>query len=149
MQKKPPGYFKKYNDRRYTAHKKDVIAKVAAYQKANPDKLRKWRRDMYYRSPEKRIFYARQHQLRKKLFGSHTLDEWNNLKDLYQHCCLACGRQEPFTDLHYLWLTEDHVIPLAQNGTNDISNIQPLCIRCNNIKNNQTIDYRFPGEFAA
>jgi 5-methylcytosine-specific restriction enzyme A len=42
------------------------------------------------------------------------------------HQCQTCGATEN--------LTIDHIIPLAQGGTNDISNFQTLCQSCNSRK---------------
>lgn len=39
-------------------------------------------------------------------------------------------------------LTPDHVVPLGKGGSNDISNIQPLCLPCNLKKHNRCTDYR-------
>jgi 5-methylcytosine-specific restriction endonuclease McrA len=36
----------------------------------------------------------------------------------------------------------DHIVPLAQGGTNDISNLQTLCAKCNREKSAK-IDIRF------
>jgi 5-methylcytosine-specific restriction endonuclease McrA len=36
---------------------------------------------------------------------------------------LCCGEAKP--------LTVDHVVPVSKGGSNDISNIQPLCLECN------------------
>ena len=68
--------------------------------------------------------------------GSHSLEQWEALKDKYQHICLCCKKQEPF-----IVLTEDHIIPLTLGGTDDISNIQPLCRSCNSRKNAKVIDF--------
>ncbi len=42
------------------------------------------------------------------------------------YCCQHCGATKH--------LTIDHIIPLAQGGTNDISNLQTLCRSCNSRK---------------
>lgn len=37
---------------------------------------------------------------------------------------------------------KDHVVPVLFGGSNDISNIQPLCRSCNSSKGASTVDYR-------
>lgn len=32
------------------------------------------------------------------------------------------------------YLVVDHILPIAQGGTNDVDNLRPLCDRCNTIK---------------
>ncbi len=66
--------------------------------------------------------------------GSHTHNEWLALLRAYDNKCLRCGTTGR--------LTEDHIIPLSLGGTNDISNIQPLCKPCNSVKETKTTDYR-------
>lgn len=77
-----------------------------------------------------RAYRARKHAA----IGSHTAAEWDALCARYDHRCLACGERRP--------LTEDHVIPIVKGGSDDISNIQPLCKSCNSKKGTTTIDYR-------
>jgi 5-methylcytosine-specific restriction endonuclease McrA len=71
--------------------------------------------------------------------GQYTLQEWNNLKFAYDYMCLCCKRSEP-----EIKLVADHVNPVSRGGSNDISNIQPLCSSCNSQKYISTIDYRTP-----
>jgi len=52
--------------------------------------------------------------------------------------CQSCHK----TDLTAKALQVDHIIPLAQGGTNDFSNLQTLCAKCNRAKSSK-IDPRF------
>jgi hypothetical protein len=72
----------------------------------------------------------------KNAIGSHTKSEWDELKRKYNFKCARCGREELSVSL-----TKDHIVPLSLEGTNFIDNIQPLCRRCNSIKNASIICY--------
>ena len=52
----------------------------------------------------------------------------------YNYCCVSCGKHGP--------LTRDHVVPSVKHGPSSADNIQPLCLRCNELKHTKTIDYR-------
>lgn len=56
-------------------------------------------------------------------------------RDNYQ--CKSCGKTNHETDLNI-----DHIIPLSKGGTNDLSNLQTLCRKCNLQKSN-AFDTRF------
>ena len=66
--------------------------------------------------------------------GSFTAEEFQALCDETGNKCLCCGSLGP--------LVIDHVIPLSKGGSNNISNIQPLCGPCNSSKRSKTTDYR-------
>lgn len=61
-------------------------------------------------------------------------------RDNYQ--CKSCGKTQQETQL-----TVDHIIALARGGSNDISNLQTLCSRCNQQKKHH-FDPRFRRHFS-
>ncbi|MFB2974680.1 HNH endonuclease [Microseira sp. BLCC-F43] len=61
-------------------------------------------------------------------------------RDNYQ--CKSCGKTQQETEL-----TVDHIIALARGGSNDISNLQTLCSRCNQQKKHH-FDPRFRRHFS-
>ena len=56
-------------------------------------------------------------------------------RDNYQ--CQSCGANKQKASLNI-----DHIIPLAKGGSNDISNLQVLCSKCNQKKKHH-FDSRF------
>lgn len=85
---------------------------------------------------ERRVNY-----IKRKLAngGTHTQAEW--LKKLQRYSkCPGCGRfwedipPRPNKRYKNVW-TKDHRIPLLRRGSDDISNIQPLCYQCQFRKN--------------
>ncbi len=108
-------------------YRQDNKEKVALYGK----KFKSEHKELYN-------FYSRLRVYRKtSAEGSHTVQEWNELKKLYNYMCLSCKKIEPEVKL-----CEDHIVPLSKGGNNFISNIQPLCRPCNTSKMVKTIDYR-------
>lgn len=74
---------------------------------------------------------ARRYAREKGAVGSHTLQEWEDLKNSYNNCCVSCGNM--------VFLTKDHIIPLSKGGSDFIENIQPMCRSCNSKKNNKIL----------
>ena len=58
--------------------------------------------------------------------------------DRNNYQCQSCQK----IDLTAKILQIDHIIPLKQGGTNDISNLQTLCAKCNRQKTDK-LDPRF------
>jgi hypothetical protein len=55
--------------------------------------------------------------------------DWQQILEFYQRRCVVCGRSEPA-----IRLQQDHKVPRTRNGSNNLSNWQPLCDECNNFK---------------
>lgn len=68
--------------------------------------------------------------------GCHTYDEWEALKLHYGYECPCCKKREP-----EIKLTEDHIVPVSKGGTDNIENIQPLCLLCNIRKHTKVVKY--------
>ncbi len=99
------------------------------YHAAN---LKRWRRENPLKAAAQR---DRSRALRLNCEGSYTIEEFGALCEKYGNACLRCGdRDAP--------LTPDHVVPLSLGGSNWITNIQPLCRRCNSWKNARVMDFR-------
>jgi HNH endonuclease len=104
-------------------------------------------------NPEKRAhIHSKGHVKRKaklKDAGSFTLNEWKRLIEETGHKCVCCGMPEAEAIFRFPrrgeplrgQLTRDHIVPLCDNGTNTISNIQPTCLPCNMRKHRKHINY--------
>lgn len=69
---------------------------------------------------------ARRYAREKNAEGSHTLEEWQELKRKFGNKCAKCNKKK--------LLTKDHIKPLSEGGSDFIENIQPLCRNCNSRK---------------
>lgn len=116
----------------------------------NSEKMEEYRRKNYEENKERYLEQSKkwQHEhpeskaatMRKRRAqkvgggGTHTTAQWLALCEHYGNICLCCKQSLP--------LERDHVIPLKKKGTDDISNIQPLCRSCNSRKGIKTTDFR-------
>jgi len=146
-----------------------LLAYRKKWKKEHPDKMKSYRKKWNEKNPEMakicvenwqrnnperyaantRVSASRRRAFLRNAEGTHTLDEWLALKNSYGNICLCCKiSEEELHQLTKMRLTEDHIIPLHDGGSNWITNIQPLCKSCNvkNYKHRQKygeqIDYR-------
>lgn len=95
---------------------------MTSWQKNNRDKLK---------------FYKYKRRALIKISNKFSAQNWRDMKSEHKNTCLSCSQKEP-----NIILTIDHIIPLSKGGTHEKKNIQPLCNKCNLVKNARTIDYR-------
>lgn len=125
-------YYRQRQSIDWVAKSRDRVRRWAA---ENLEKNRAINRDHYRRNKEEYIARANARRITLAgLEGSHTLGEWQQLCRLFGGVCLRCGSAG--------LLTRDHVIPVSSRGRDDITNIQPLCRRCNSSKGSRCVDYR-------
>lgn len=120
----------------YAANKEQLLTKNKAWQKANRTRVNRVKREWYAKNPT--LALARTHRRRARSLGnggSYTNQEFLDLCVQFSNRCLCCKRDA-------VRLTPDHVIPLALGGRNDIGNIQPLCLKCNQEKHTRIVDFR-------
>lgn len=156
----------------YAANREDILARIREYNAAHPEKKQArqkryedshWdqilqrSRDYYAthkelhnarakswsdRHPEAKLAHVHNRRAKKLANGgTYTESEWIALKRKYDYRCLCCFKQEP-----EIWLTIDHVVPIAAGGRNSIDNLQPLCLHCNQSKGTKCIDFRESSE---
>jgi len=99
----------------YEAYRVKIMATVAAWYKARPEKVKA--KD------------ARRRAYKIGALGRFTAEEWQARKVYFNNRCVYCGQKKKN-------LTADHWIPLSEGGTNFISNIVPACRNCNSKKSN-------------
>jgi 5-methylcytosine-specific restriction endonuclease McrA len=122
-QKANPAKIGRYKRTHRATHREAIRAQQRKWTAANPDKVG-----------------AKRHRRRTREIdngGSFSSAEWAALKARYGYTCLRCGKREP-----EITLTPDHIVPVVNGGSSDISNIQPLCGPCNSAKGANSTDYR-------
>jgi hypothetical protein len=128
--------------RHYVKNRDRIRTAVKQKRMANPERFRAVDRARYWRNPEKRRHQSR--VARAKRTGSScylSLEGWKSLLRHFRFRCFYCS-----VKLTKRNRSLDHKIPLVRGGTNDIANLVPSCLRCNQRKNAQTAD-EFQGVF--
>lgn len=107
----------------------EVIERLREYRNRPDVKQRRkeWDRE-YMKDPKNRARHATVMRNRKDAPGSHTAEDISEIYEAQGGRCAYC-RKSVGDDYHV-----DHVIPLAKGGSNDRSNLQICCPRCNSQK---------------
>ena len=117
---------------RNPAKRADVRTKIRQAQKGKSY----WNKGLISKHKDYKALMCHRRRARKLgNGGSHTLGEWENLKAQYNWTCPRCKKSEP-----EIKLTQDHIVPISKGGSDNIENIQPLCLRCNISKGTKLLD---------
>ena len=129
------------NARAWGAANRERKAEVsAAWAKRNPEKVKASGRAWHKAHPENARERKHRRRAREKAaHGTWTADDLRLLQSILGDRCLHPGCRTP-TDR----VAVDHVIPLARGGSNQPTNLQPLCVHCNTRKCTRRTDYRTP-----
>ena len=131
---------KKYQEE----HKEQITEYKKAWTRANSARIAASKREYYERNREEVTSRSEEwgkdnaekvKQFKANNRGSFTAKEFRELCERYGNKCLCCG-------VTGVVLEADHVVPLTRGGSDDISNIQPLCGTCNRSKFVSIVDYR-------
>jgi 5-methylcytosine-specific restriction endonuclease McrA len=127
--------------KRWAADNEEKVAasKLAYYEREREEVIarsKKWAEENSERVQQAKANNRRRRRAaRHASHGNFTAEEFKELCERYDNKCLACGDAEAV-------LEADHVVPLTRGGSDEISNVQPLCGSCNRKKFVNIIDYR-------
>ena len=147
-------YYRSQSRLYYYEHRLAAIARVKAYAARHKAKIQKykseWAKKYYLLHPEKVIEKREKRKGRENRFlkleqlhkyrakkvingGQHTKESWEHLLQRFNHTCLACGTTKR--------IEKDHIVPVSGGGSNDITNLQPLCRSCNASKSDTQTNF--------
>lgn len=147
--------FAAYMRERYQRTREQEVARAAAWNRANPERVAANMRAHRARDPEGERQYlrtwraenadkvrahdAKKHARRRgaKAGGHVTAEEWRAIQAKHGHRCVYCNKKPGK-------LTMDHIVPLALGGAHEAANIAPACNSRNSRKGATS-----PAEFAA
>jgi 5-methylcytosine-specific restriction enzyme A len=122
--------------RYYVKNREQIRATVKQKRLATPGRFRSVDRARYRRNPEKRQHQSRVQRAKRSGVDCYiSLEDWKALLTRFNCRCAYCGQALTETNRSL-----DHSIPLIRGGTNDLSNLVPSCLRCNQRKNRLTAE---------
>lgn len=102
-----------------------------AYYQAHKEQSKKWYLDYIKRRRDVAYAIKARYKARKaQLPATLTPQDWQNIKDGFDHRCVYCNRQMQR-------LTQEHIIPVSKGGGYTPDNIVPACASCNSRKHTQ------------
>ena len=99
------------------------LARQKRYNERHHEKVREQAREYDRRTRQKHLMANRRRRsVLKGTGGDLTTTEWEELVEECGGMCVIC--HAPYEHM-------DHIIPLSKGGKHTLSNVQPLCAKCN------------------
>jgi len=111
-----------YHKNYYLKNAGDIKKCVSKYCKANKDRYK--------------VIKNRHKSKDRGLEFTLTLEQWNEIKNLFGNKCAYCGAKGE--------LTQDHFVPVYCGGAYAAENIIPACAKCNSSKKAQRFEQWYP-----
>lgn len=123
-------------------NKEYILGKVRAYHKKHKKRIaeymKQYSKQYHKENPNiQRQFTQKRRAKLKQLPHNLKLEEWLDIKHVFNNSCAYCGMTEKEHEKHYgEKLHQEHFIPLTKGGGYEKGNIIPSCRSCNCSKNN-------------
>lgn len=103
--------------------------KSRRWRAENPDRKKKENAEYYLRHPEERLGYNRKRRAIKHNAPGDgvTREQWKLVLMCANGRCYYCGKKSDKLEM-------DHITPLTRGGADDITNVIPVCKKCNSSK---------------
>lgn len=103
----------------------------------NKERYRPYQKEWWKAHRELSCMYSHRRRSRiKKLEATLTQEQWEFIKNYFNRRCAYCGKELP--------LTQDHFIPVANDGEYTHNNIIPACKSCNSSKHTKDFFEWYP-----
>lgn len=108
----------------YSRRNRQRINERKQLTRSDADRLRE--AEYRHRHRWQHVLYAQRHRARKLTAATLTEQEWQDALEAWGGLCAYCSRPAD---------SQDHLVPVSQNGTHDRWNVVPACLQCNRRKN--------------
>lgn len=124
-EEKNPGRVQQLNKEWHEKNRESALANMAVYRQEHPEYFAKKAKEWRAENQELARTITRRYKARRKgASGSFTDADIERLKVAQRGKCCYC--RKPLLKYHI-----DHIVPVSKGGSNDPSNLQLLCPRCN------------------
>jgi len=124
---------KKYNE----VNKECISEYRKRYNEENKLFIKERARRYRESNKEKCKLLLQRYKAKKRLLpATLTIEQWETVKQYFDHKCAYCGNSEP--------LAQEHFYPVSKGGEFTNNNIIPSCASCNSSKNNKLFNEWYP-----
>jgi len=131
------GYIAEQKKQHQQNNKESITEYSKQYRQDNKERLSEYRKQYCQENPEKCAIHKQRRRARKRQLDSTlTPEQWENIKENFNHKCAYCGKEDK--------LAQEHFLPLSKGGEYTHNNIVPACKSCNSSKGNKLFHEWYP-----